>query len=688
MNSKIRNKEISWLSFNERVLQEADNATVPLIDRFKFLGICSSNLDEFYRVRVATLNRLAYLGKKAKKFIGEDPGAILNEITSIALNQHIKFDRILKKLIRALAKENIYIITEKELTPEQGEYVLNYFHSEVRPKLIPIMLAQVNDTLQLHDRTIYLSVCLCKKNDPAKSQFALIEIPSDVLPRFLTLPTIEGKKYIILLDDVIRYGLDEIFSIFAYDKYQAFTIKITRDAELDIDDDISESYVEKLHKSIKQREVGNPVRFIYDSKIPPNFLKLLKEKINLTKEDTLIAGSKYHNNRDFMDFPAIGSRQLKYIPIKSLSHKDIHPEKSLLRSMRKKDILLHYPYHSFDYVIDLLREASIDPKVLSIKMTVYRVAKNSSVLNALINAVKNGKSVVAVLELQARFDEESNIYWANRLKEEGVKVIFGVPGLKVHSKLCLVSRAEKGGTAHYAIIGTGNFNEDTARLYTDHALFTADQNLTREVNKIFNFFVKTYRSDTFKHLVVSPNFMRKRVTRMINKEIKNANSGKPAYIFLKLNGLTDPQFIQKLYEASEAGVKIRLIVRGMFSLIPDVEGMSSNIEAISIVDKFLEHTRIFIFCNDGDEKVYISSADWMPRNIDRRIEVTCPIYDEDIKNELRSYMEIQWSDNVRARILNDKLDNTFRKDRSRKKIRTQWQIYDYLKKYHAIPENV
>jgi len=687
MTYRMRNKEISWLSFNERVLQEADNPDVPLIDRMKFLGICSSNLDEFYRVRVATLNRLASLGKKVKKLIGEDPSTILKEITTTALQQHIKFDRIFKKLTKALAKENIYIITEKELTPELGEHVLNYFHSEVRPKLIPIMLDQVNDTLQLHDRTVYLSVCLCKNNDPAKRQYALIEIPSDVLPRFFTLPSTEGKKYILLLDDVIRYGLSEIFSIFSFDRYEAYTIKITRDAELDIDDDISESYMEKLHKSLKQRQAGNPVRFIYDSKIPSNFLKLLKEKINLTKEDTLIAGSKYHNNRDFMDFPAIGSRQLKYSSIKNLSHKDIHPEKSLLRSMRKKDILLHYPYHSFDYVIDLLREASIDPKVLSIKMTLYRVAKNSSVLNALINAVKNGKSVVAVLELQARFDEESNIYWANRLKEEGVKVIFGVPGLKVHSKLCLVSRMEKGGTAHYAIIGTGNFNEDTARLYTDHALFTADQNITREVNKIFNFFLKTYRSDTFKHLVVSPNFMRKRVTRMINKEIKNAKSEKPAYIFLKLNGLTDPQLIQKLYEASEAGVKIRLIVRGMFSLIPGIEGMSSNIEAISIVDKFLEHTRIFIFCNDKDEKIYISSADWMPRNIDLRIEVTCPIYDEDIKNELRAYMEIQWTDNVRARILNEKLDNKFRRDHSRKKIRTQWQIYDYLKKYHTISEN-
>jgi polyphosphate kinase len=683
MSSKIRNKEISWLSFNERVLQEADSPDVPLVDRLKFLGICSSNLDEFYRVRVATLNRLTILGKKAKKFIGADPVQILKEITPIALSQHEKFDKIYKKLIRALAKENIYIITEKNLTPEQGEYVSNYFHSEVRPKLIPIMLAQVNDTLQLRDRTIYLSVCLYNNEDSSKNQYALIEIPSDVLPRFLVLPTSEGKKYIILLDDVIRYSLDDIFSIFDFDRHDAYTIKITRDAELDIDDDISESYLEKLNKSIKQREAGNPIRFIYDSQIPKKFLALLKEKINITKDDTLIAGSKYHNNRDFMHFPAIGSRQLNYMPINRLTHKDFPAGTSLLKCMKEKDILLHYPYHTFDYVIDLLREASIDPKVLSIKMTIYRVAKNSSVLHTLINAVKNGKTVVAVLELQARFDEESNIYWANRLKEEGVKVIFGVPGLKVHSKLCLVSRAEKGGTAHYAIIGTGNFNEDTAKLYTDHALFTADKRLTKEVNKIFNFFVKSYRSDTFKHLVVSPNFMRKRITRLINRETKNAQAGKPAYIFLKLNGLTDPQMIQKLYEASEAGVKIKLIIRGMFSLIPGVEGMSSNIEAISIVDKFLEHSRIYIFCNEGDEIIYFSSADWMPRNIDRRIEVTCPVYDDAIKEEIRAYMEIQWKDNVRARILNEKLENRFRRDRSRKKIRTQWQIYDYLKKYHS-----
>lgn len=683
MKFKINNKEISWLSFNERVLQEADNQDVPLIERFKFLGICSSNLDEFYRVRVATLNRLAALGKKTKKILNEDPEKILNKITKTALLQHDKFDRILKKLKRELEKEDIFLISEEELSPEQGEYVTSYFHSTVRSKLIPIMLNQVKDSLQLRDRVIYLAVCMYKKEDPSKRQYALIEIPSDVLSRFLLLPSSEGKKYIIFLDDIIRYRMIDIFSIFQYDTFNSYTIKITRDAELDIDDDISESYLEKIHKSLKQRMAGNPVRLIYDSKIPDKLLYMLTDKLSLSKDDTRIAGSKYHNNRDLMSFPRIGSRQLRYSKIKNLAHKDIHPKKSMLKSMQKEDILLHYPYHSFNYVIDLIREASIDPKVTSIKLTVYRVAKDSSVMNALINAVKNGKSVVAVLELQARFDEEANIYWANRLKEEGVQVIFGVPGLKVHSKLCLITRTEKGKSVHYAIIGTGNFNENTARLYTDHALFTADQKLTKEVDKLFKFFVKTYRSDTFKNLIVSPNYMRRRMTSLVNGEIRNAKAGKEASIFLKLNGLTDAGLIKKLYEASEAGVKIRLIVRGMFCLIPGIEGMSSNIEAISIVDKFLEHSRIFVFGNNGDAKYFISSADWMPRNIDRRIEVTCPILDDSIKKELSEYLEIQWRDNVRSRKLNEHLDNKYINRSVRKKIRSQWQIYDFLKSYHT-----
>ena len=683
MKKRYTNKEISWLSFNERVLQEADDPNVPLIERIKYLGICSSNLDEFYRVRVATLNHLKDLGKKAKKILGENINQVLDEITKVALKQHNRFDNILKQLRKELADENIFIIDETQLTEEQGEFVKNYFNVEVRPKLIPIMIEQIENFPVLKDRFIYLAVSMSKKDDPTKVKYALIEIPSDVLSRFLILPEVEKKKYIILLDDVIRYRFVDIFSTLPYDKFEAYTFKITRDAELDIDNDLSKSVIDKIDKSLKQRKGGNPVRLIYDAAIPDKFLNFLLEKMHIYKIDTLIKGSKYHNNRDFLSFPKIGRKELFYNPIKPLPHKDLKQYQSLFKCIRNKDILLHYPYHSFNAVIDLLREASIDPKVTSIKFTVYRVAKDSSVMNALINAVKNGKKVIVVLELQARFDEEANIYWANKLKEDGVRVIFGVPGLKVHSKLCLITRAEKNLQNCYAIIGTGNFNEDTATIYSDHSLFTADKKLTKEVNKIFEFFENNYKSHSFKNLIPSPFEMRNKIISLIRNEIKNAKNGIEAYIHVKVNNLVDAQVIDKLYEASEAGVNIKLNVRGMYSLIAGIEGMSSNIKAIGIVDKFLEHTRIFIFCNGGNEKYFISSADWMTRNIDSRIEVTCPIYDKEIQKELRTFFDIQWKDNVKARVLNEKLDNQIQTNDTEKEFRAQWKIYDYLSKYHC-----
>lgn len=683
MEKRYNNKEISWLSFNERVLQEAANPKVPLIERIKFLGICSSNLDEFYRVRVATLNRLKEIGKKVKKIIGDDPEEVLEKITKIALKQHDHFANILKEIRKKLANENIFIIDETQLTEEHGEFVKNYFNTEVRPKLIPIMIEQVETFPELKDRFIYLAVSMCKKVDKSKVKYALIEIPSDVLPRFLILPEKHREKYIILLDDVIRYHLVDIFATLPFDKFEAYTIKITRDAELDIDDDLSKSFIEKMGKSLKQRKGGNPVRLIYDTAIPEPFLNFLLKNMKIHKMDTLIKGSKYHNNRDFMSFPKIGRKELFYKKIKPLPHKDLQNNQSIFRSVREKDVLLHYPYHSFNAVIDFLREASIDPKVTSIRFTVYRVAKNSSVMNALINAVKNGKKVIVVMELQARFDEEANIYWANKLKEEGVRVIYGVPGLKVHSKLCLIKRREKSSQRLYAIIGTGNFNEDTATVYSDHSLFTANSKLTREVSKIFDFFENNYKSYKFKYLITSPFDMRNKIVNMIRNEIKNAKLGKEAYIHLKINNLVDGPIIDKLYEASEAGVKIKLNVRGMYSLIAGVKNMSSNIESIGIVDKFLEHTRIFIFCNGGEEKYYISSADWMTRNIDRRIEVTCPIFDKDIQQELRAFFDIQWKDNTKARILNEKLDNPIKTDDSNQIYRAQWKIYDYLHNYHC-----
>ena len=683
MENRYTNKEISWLSFNARVLQEAGNPHVPLIERIKYLGICSSNLDEFYRVRVATLNRLKELGKKVKKIIGDDPEQVLEKITKIALNQHDRFSNILKEIRKELANENIFIIDETQLDEDQGDFVKNYFNVEVRPKLIPIMVDQVETFPELKDRFIYLAVSMSKKDDKSNVKYALIEIPSDVLPRFLILPEKDRKKYIILLDDIIRYHLVDIFATLPFENFGAYTIKITRDAELDIDDDLSKSFVDKMDKSLKQRKGGNPVRLIYDTAIPKDFLDFLMKKMKIHKMDTMIKGSKYHNNRDFISFPKIGRKELFYKKIKPLPHKDLQQNQSIFKCIRNKDILLHYPYHSFNAVIDFLREASIDPKVTSIRFTVYRVANKSSVMNALINAVKNGKKVVVVLELQARFDEEANIYWANKLKEEGVRVIYGVPGLKVHSKLCLIKRKEKNTQKCYAIIGTGNFNEDTATIYSDHSLFTAERKLTREVSKIFDFFENNYKSHSFKYLIASPFDMRNKIITMIRNEIKNAKNGKDSYIHLKVNNLVDGPIIDKLYEASEAGVKIKLNVRGMYSLIAGVKGMSSNIEAIGIVDKFLEHTRIFIFCNGGEEKYFISSADWMTRNIDRRVEVTCPIYDKEIQKELRTFFDIQWKDNTKARILNEKLDNRIKTDDSEQIYRAQWKIYDYLNKYHS-----
>lgn len=675
-------KELSWLTFNERVLLEAADPTVPLMERIKFLGIFSSNLDEFFRVRVATLNRLRRLGKKAKKLTGHDPAKVVKQVQKTVLQQHRRFDKIYQQLLKEMATQNIFIIDEKQLSEEQAGFVEAYFDQEVRPKLVPVMVDQVEKFPELKDQTIYLAVHLSKKGTEQKSKYALIEVPTDVLSRFLILPRVRNKKYIILLDDVIRFGLEKIFSFLPFDTFEAYTIKVTRDAELDIDDDLTQSYIKKVSRSLKMRKGGLQVRFIYDSSMPEPLLVFLARKLHLSQDDTVIPGAKYHNFKDFMNFPDMGLKRLNYKPFKSLPHNDLSQKRSLFKILSKKDVMLHFPYQSFHPVIDLLREAAIDPKVSSIKATMYRVAKNSAVVNALINAVNNGKSVFVVMELQARFDEEANIYWANRLQEEGARVIYGVPGLKVHSKLCLINRRVKGGVKRYAIIGTGNLNEDTARVYSDHSLFTTDRRLTNEVAKIFEFYADNYKDTTFRHLIVSPFQMRKKILRFIKNETKNSEEGKEAYIRLKLNNLVDAEIIDWLYRASQAGVKIQLNVRGMFSLVPGVPGMSENIEAIRIVDKYLEHTRIFVFANGGDEKIYISSADLMARNIDRRVEVTCPIYDKDIQEELRTFLDFQWKDNVKSRLHSDGTIHNFLQDSS-KKNRAQEDIYNYLKRIHA-----
>lgn len=679
MNKKYIPKEISWLSFNERVLQEADNKEVPLLERFKFLGIYSNNLDEYFRVRVATLKRLSLYGSKSKELLGYNPKTTLKLIHEIVLAHNAKFEKIYTGLLHELAKFNTHIINEKQLNPEQAEFVRGYFHKEVRTRLMPFLIEKDTSLPNLTDDAIYLAIYLAKK-DTQKRRYALLEIPSNVLPRFIVLPEKEDNKYIIFLDDIIRFGLNEIFFIFDFDNISAYTIKLTKDAEIEIAEDISESYIDKLSKSLQQRKRGTPVRFIYDRTIPQDLLKIITKKLNFGPDDVIIPSNRYHNFKDFMNFPNPGKKKLFYEPPLPIPHRDIQSGRSILSVIKKKDLMLYFPYHSFDHFIDLLREASIDPYVTSIQITLYRLARNSSVVNALLNAVRNGKSVTTVVELQARFDEEANILWGNKLREEGVKVIYGVPGLKVHSKLCLITRIRNDITQRYAAVGTGNFNEDTARVYTDLLLLTTDKKITNEVYKAFNFFSVNYKKDNFYHLVLSPFFLRNKIILLIENEIKNALAGKKAYIYIKLNNLTDSEIIDCLYEASQAGVKIRLIIRGMLSLIPRVKKLSEKIEAIGIVDSFLEHSRFLIFCNGGNEQTYISSADIMPRNLDHRIEVTCPVYDKSIKCEIRKIFDIQWADNVKARIFDATQSNSFVKQGKNEINRSQIEVYNWIKK--------
>jgi polyphosphate kinase len=671
-------KEISWLAFNERVLQEADNKEVPLLERFKFLGIYSNNLDEYFRVRVATLKRLSFFGMKSKNLLGYSPKATLKKIQEIVLTQNEKFEKIYTGLLQELDKHKIHIVNEKQLNPEQTEFVQKYFHKEVRTRLMPFLIEKDSDLPNLTDDGIYLAICLSKK-DGQKKRYALMEIPTTVLPRFIVLPDRDDEKYIIYLDDIIRFGLKEIFFIFDFDEISAYTIKLTKDAELEIVDDISESYIDKLSRSLQQRKWGTPVRFVHDRKMPGDLLSIITKKLNFGPDDAVIPSDRYHNFKDFMNFPSLGRKKFHYDPVPPIQHRDIQQGKSILSAIKKKDIMLFFPYHPFDHFIDLLREASIDPYVTSIQITLYRLARNSSVINALLNAVRNGKEVTTVVELQARFDEEANIHWGNRLMEEGVKVIYGVPGLKVHSKLCLITRIKDDVNQRYAAIGSGNFNEDTARIYTDHLLLTTNKKITNEVFKAFNFFNVNYRKDNYYHLVLSPFFLRNKIILLIENEIANARLGKKAYIYLKLNNITDAEIINYLYEASNAGVQVRLIVRGMLSLVPGLKGYSENIKAIGIVDRFLEHSRFMIFCNGGDDECFISSADLMTRNLEHRIEVTCPIFDKNIKNEIKKIFDILWSDNVKARKYDEFQTNTFVR-KGKEPIQGQIEVYNYLKK--------
>ncbi|MGN1394394.1 MAG: polyphosphate kinase 1 [Succinivibrionaceae bacterium] len=686
MNITQRNwvhKELSWLSFNQRVLQEAMDPTVPLIERVRFLGIYSNNQDEFFKVKIAEIKRQVMIDEENR----ENSGA--KELLKKALHKVKElskiFDKTYSELLKELAKQNIYLLEENEISENQKAWVHSYFQNNVLKHISPVILTDQIDLISfLKDKYTYLAIRMCKKNK--KEKYALIEIPTDNVPRFIQIPSDNKKdKILMILDNVIRIGLDSIFKgLFDYDEIEAYSVKMNRDAEYDLSSQLDRSFVENMSKSLKQRLTALPVRFAYDETMPKSMVKFMLKKLNMEDIETAMEGGRYHNFKDFIGFPNVGKESLENEKLPALNSKSFDESTNMFNAIAHNDILLYYPYHSFSYFTELLRQASYDPAVTAIKINIYRVASNSRVISSLIDAANNGKNVTVVVELKARFDEENNIQWASRLTDAGVNVTFGIPSLKIHSKLCLITRMEDNVPVRYAHIGTGNFNEKTAKIYTDFSLFTKNQYLANEVEHVFTFIQYPYLVPKFEHLLVSPINSRKKIYSMIDEEITNSKNGKRAEILLKVNNLVDEGLINRLYEASQAGVKIKAIIRGMCSLKPGLKGLSENISIISIVDRYLEHPRVMFFYNNGNTRLFISSADWMTRNLDYRIEVGTPILSPILKQRILDILELQFKDNTKARIIDEEQVNNYVPRGNRKKLRSQIAIYDYLKHVEEI----
>lgn len=683
--TSIFNRELSWLAFNHRVLQEAKDQTVPLLERIKFMAIFSSNLDEYFKVRVATLRRLIKLKKKTREKLQQDPARELDHVLEEVNRQQHELGEIFRnQILPELRQAKIHLVSEKELSADQQAFVRQYFFEHLRPHLTPLELSDDLSYVFLKDQVVYLGVQL---QEPLAAQsppeaYALLELPVKKHGgRFVRLPSRDGHHYVMFLDDVLRLALPDLFA--DYGLAQAFSIKISRDAELDIEEEVSGNLLAKIERSLKKRETGYPARLLYDPATPSGLLQMIQHKTGIGSEE-LLPGSKYHHFRDFFGFPDFDLPELQYEPLPPLPHPQLRFHKSLLEAIHHQDFLLHYPYQSFDYVIRFFEEAAADPAVITISATLYRVADKSRIAKALVQAAQNGKLVTVVVELQARFDEESNIYWARKLEHAGATVIYGVPEHKVHAKLALVSRREGRRTSRYAYLGTGNFNEVTARIYGDHGLFTSDQRLTKDIEKVFCYFTSRLPQKRFRHLLVAPFHMRERFVELINEEIRNARKGLPAYIILKMNSLQDEKMIFKLYEASKAGVRIELIVRGICCLIPGVRGLSENISVRSIVDRFLEHARVYIFCNNNQEKLYVASADWMTRNLSRRIETAFPLFDDRLRQEIRDIIDLQRQDNVKAR----NTRNVYLRRSHEPELRSQYATYHYLQQNTQVFEQV
>ena len=684
MKPKYIARDISWLSFNARVLQEADDSKTPLADRIRFLGIFSNNMDEFFRVRVATLKRMVEFADK-KNALNLDfidaPQVILDDIQKIVLKQQGEFNRIWTKINKELVHNKIILVNDKKLNKEQKEFVKQYFEDVVRPYIIPLMIENLIELPYLRDKSLYLAIAMKNRNSAYQQKFSLIEIPSKAVGRFVILPSKPGYTNIILLEDLIEFNLPIIFSHFKFNQFEAHVFKITKDAEIDLDQEVGINFIEKISKGIKNRRKGKPVRFVYEKGMNTELLDFLIRKLKLTRRSSIIPGGHIHNFRHFMDFPNVIPQKLSRP--KPFQHTAIKKRVQIADIIVKQDVMLHFPYHSFDPVIDMLREAAMDDDVYSIKITAYRLAENSKIINALINAARNGKKVIVFIELKARFDEEANLKWKSIMEEEGVTVLVGVPNKKVHAKICLIEKKVNNKTIKYGFISTGNLNEKTAKIYADHCILTANRNLMNEVSKIFNYLLNWQMGDKpiakMKHLLVSPINMRASLLELIENEIKFAKKGKQAKIIIKLNSLSDLILLESLYKASKQGVDVHLIIRGIYT----PKKSNNSLNAISIVDQYLEHARVMLFHNNGNEKVYISSADWMVRNLDHRIEVAAPILDKTIKQELIDILGIQLKDNQKARVLDADLLNNHVPLVGRKTIRSQEETYQFLfnKKY-------
>ena len=666
--------------FNRRILQEASRENVPLLERISFLGIYSNNLDEFFRVRVATLNRIAECEDKEARKNKAEALEILKEINKLNSLYSKEFEKVSAEITAKLRDENIYLLKDTELDDEQRRFIRSFYIQNLYGRVIPVWYSAIKQLSIENDENIYLAVRMYKKNSKRKvAEYAFLELPVSICGRFVRLPDKDGKSFLMYLDDVIRCCLPLIFSGQDYTNFEAFSFKFTRDAEMEIDNDLRNGVLQKISKGVKSRRRGTPLRVVYDSTMPKGLLNQVLSTLDLDKLDTVLAGGRYHNHKDFMKFPDCGRKDLKYPAWPPILKRELSKPESILQLIRQKDRFIHVPYHSFDSYIRVLQEAAVSKEVKSIKTTLYRLAKDSKVVKALIGAARNGKKVTVVIELLARFDEASNIDWSKKMQDAGIHVVFGVEGLKVHSKITLIGM--KSGS-DIACISTGNFHEGNARMYTDYMLMTASRPIVRDVNAVFNFIERPYSIIRFKELLVSPNEMKNKFIRLINDEIRNKEAGKPAYIRIKINHITDIDMVKKLYEAAEHGVPIDLLVRGNCSLFTDLPELNKNIRIVGIIDRYLEHSRIFIFAAGGEEKIFIGSADWMPRNLDNRIEVVTPVYAPDIKEDLKKVVELGLNDTMQARIVDGTGTNDIQEISEEKPVlRSQEELYKhYLNK--------